>query len=135
MVIVIDTSVLVGLERRGATLEDLTTVAPDDAVAIASITASELLVGAYRADSGQRRQEREAFIEDILGRLPAFPFDLTVARVHAVLWAQLVSAGQLIGAHDLIIAATAVANGYAVLSENLRDFQRVPGLEVRQPAW
>ena len=41
----------------------------------------------------------------------------------------------MIGAHDLQIAATALAWGYAVLTDNLRDFHRVPGLEVRQPIW
>ncbi len=41
----------------------------------------------------------------------------------------------MIALHDLIIAATALANGYGVLTENVRDFIRVPGLEVRQPTW
>ena len=62
-------------------------------------------------------------------------FDLRVALIHAQLWVELASAGQLIGAHDLMIAATAVAHGYAVLTDNLRDFNRVPGLEIRQPGW
>ena len=130
-----DSSVLIALERRGAALEDLAVVAAAEPGAIAAITASELLVGAYRADSEQRRLAREAFIEDILVRLPALPFDLIVARVHAGLWAGLLATGQLIGAQDLIIAATAITYGYAVLTENLRDFRRVPGLDVRQPAW
>jgi predicted nucleic acid-binding protein len=37
--------------------------------------------------------------------------------------------------HDLLIAATVVAHGYAVLTENVREFGRIPGLVVRQPAW
>ena len=67
--------------------------------------------------------------------MPVLPFDLLVARVHARVSAQLLDAGRLIGAHDLLIAATALAHGYAVLTQNLRDFRRVPGLDVRQPSW
>ena len=44
-------------------------------------------------------------------------------------------AGQTTGAHDLLIAATALAHGYGVMTDNIRDFERVPGLEVRQPDW
>jgi predicted nucleic acid-binding protein len=36
----------------------------------------------------------------------------------------------MIGAHDLLIAAIAVAQGHAVLSNNEKDFKRVPGLTV-----
>jgi predicted nucleic acid-binding protein len=34
-----------------------------------------------------------------------------------------------------MIAATALAHGYAVLADNPRDFGRVPGLEIKQPVW
>jgi predicted nucleic acid-binding protein len=40
-----------------------------------------------------------------------------------------------LGAHDPLIAATALAYGHAVLTQNLREFQRVPGLLVREPSW
>jgi len=36
---------------------------------------------------------------------------------------------------DLLIAATAVAHGYAVLTENVREFSRIPSLGVHQPFW
>lgn len=36
----------------------------------------------------------------------------------------------MIGAADLMIAATALANGHAVMTNNVREFERVPGLEV-----
>jgi len=74
-------------------------------------------------------------VEAILERVPVLPFELRTARVHARTWAQLVSGGQSIGAHDLLIAATALAHGYAVLTQNRREFERVPGLVVRQPNW
>jgi tRNA(fMet)-specific endonuclease VapC len=131
----IDSGIIIALERRGLSVDALVPPVPDELVALASITASELLIGVHRADTLQRRRDREAFVEAVLQRLPILPFDLEVARRHARLWAELAAAGQMIGAHDLIIAATALTHDCAVLTENVRDFERVPGLEVRRPAW
>ncbi len=55
-----------------------------------------------------------------------------VARVHARLVADLTAAGRLIGPNDVMIAATAVAHGYGLLTLNVREFARVPGLDVRR---
>ncbi len=135
MAVLIDTSVLIGLERRGKDLGALVTATNDESIALASITASEILVGMHRADSSQRRQQREKWVEDALGRFSILPFDLSVARLHAQLWAQLSASGAMIGIHDIQVAATALAYNYAVLTDNVRDFERVPGLAVRQPLW
>ena len=131
----IDSSALIALERQAQPLRILLATAPDEPWAIAGITAAELLLGVERADSPSRRRRRAGFVEQVLAEVPVLPFDLLVARVHARVSAQLLDAGRLIGAHDLLIAATALAHGYAVLTQNLRDFRRVPGLDVRQPSW
>jgi predicted nucleic acid-binding protein len=55
-----------------------------------------------------------------------------MARRHAQLWADLAAVRLPIGVHDSLIAATALTHGYAVLTENPREFQRVPGLVVRR---
>ena len=132
----IDSSVFITLERRRQPLDILLSVAdPDEPSAIASITATELLVGVHRADSDGRRLRREAFVESILNILPVVPFDLRAARIHAGIWSRLMGEGHLIGAHDLIIGAIALAHGYAVLTDNAREFGRIPGIEVRRPRW
>ena len=130
MALIIDSSVFIAHERLGEVANALTLTASDEPVAMAAITVSELLVGVHRADSTERRLKREAFVEAVLQQIPIVPFDTRVARVHAVLWAQLTATGQMIGAHDLLIAATAVAYDYTVLTINVRDFQRVPGLKL-----
>ncbi len=135
MAYLIDANIIIGMERRGRALSDLAALVPDEPIAVASITASELLVGIYRARTSEQRLRRERFVEAFLSRVPALPFDLVAARVHARLWAELAEAGQLIGPHDLLIAATAVAHGYAVLTENVREFNRIPSLDVHQPSW
>ena len=131
----IDSSLFIALERRGQGLAALAAVVPDEPIAMAAITASELLAGVFRANTPERRFRRETFVEAILRQIPILPFDLSVARVHAQIYAELASRGQIIGAHDLLIAATALTHHYAVLTDNVREFGRVPGLIVRQPRW
>lgn len=130
----IDTSVFIELERRGEPLSTLEAAIPGQSVALAAITASELLVGLHRATSAHRSR-REAFVATVLEQFPVLAFDLGVARIHAQLLADLAATGHRIGANDLLIAATAVAHGYDVLTDNLREFARVPGLVVHRPAW
>ena len=131
----IDSSVIMDFERRGHRIDVLKAAVRDDPAAIATITASELLLGVHRADTSERGQLRRLFVEDVFEWALLVPFDLRVARTHGRLWAELATSGQLIGAHDLIIAATALAHGHSLLTHNLREFERVPGLTVRQPTW
>ena len=131
----IDTSVFIDLERKGSQVSGLEGWLPDEPAMMAAMSASELLVGMHRAETPERRKERRAFIDDVFEFATILPFDLGVARRHAELWAELSGAGQLIGAHDLIIAATALAHDHSVLTLNMRDFDRVPGLTVIRPDW
>lgn len=93
------------------------------------ITVSELLHGVHRA-KGARRARRRAFVEHLLAGLEPLPITEPVARVHAEIWADLSDRGEAIGAHDLWIAATALAHGLGVATRNPRDFARVRGLRV-----
>ena len=130
----IDSSVLIDLERRGlssATLRQR----EDESVAISVVSIAELLFGLHRAATETQRARRESFIANTMETLDLIPFDLAVASRYAGIWSELVTAGQRIGIHDLMIAATALVSGYDVLTHNTREFQRVPGLTVRQPEW
>lgn len=97
---------------------------------ISAITASELLVGVHYADDQARKTRRSAFVESVLARMPILSFDVEEARVHAGLFAALAKRGDMIDSHALIIAATAIVHNCAVLTENTREFERVPGLET-----
>ena len=98
-------------------------------VGIAAITASELLHGVHRA-TPEHRARREAFVEGVLAAFPAFAFDLLAARAHARLWAGLALAGTDVGAHDRLVAATAITAGWRVGTANIRHFDRIPDLDV-----
>jgi tRNA(fMet)-specific endonuclease VapC len=129
--LILDTTVLVTAERGSARLEDL--LEDDDDVAIAAITAAELLVGVELAD-GVRRQAREAFVGDVLATIPVEEYDLEVARAHAQLLAHVRRTGRPRGAHDLIIAATAAATARTVVSSNASGFDQLPDVAVLDPA-
>lgn len=101
--------------------------------AISVITVSELLHGVHRA-SGATRNRRRAFVEHVLAGFEPLPISEQVARVHAEIWADLDRRGSSPGAHDLWIAATALAHGLGVVTRNRRDFERVRGLRVLSPA-
>jgi tRNA(fMet)-specific endonuclease VapC len=126
--LLIDTDLLVDRER-GVRVEATERLLGDEDRAISVITVSELLHGVHRT-AGERRARRRAFVEHLLAGIQAIPITEAVARVHAELWAQLTERGEPIGAHDLWIAATAVAHGLGVATGNAADFGRVPGLRV-----
>lgn len=92
MALLIDTSVFIAIERQHRGEKALAPLAPaagDEPVALAAITASDLLVGMHRADTEERRLRRAAFVEAVLSAVPVLPFDLHAARIHAGLLSQL----------------------------------------------
>jgi predicted nucleic acid-binding protein len=126
---VIDASVFVGAERGDCDLWGRLERSPGEEVAMAAISASELLHRVHRAGAAQR-PKREAFVENILSTVTILPFDMRVARVHARLWADLATRGTAVGERDLFIAATAVGYGHRVITRDLRTFPKMPGVDV-----
>lgn len=126
----LDSSVLIGAERQTLAFKEMLESFGDEPVAISSITASELLHGCHRAKEMRVRVRRSAYVEGILEMVPVIPFGTVEARRHAEVWAHLASKGTLVGAHDLLIAATALARGYQLATVNRREFGRVPGLAL-----
>jgi len=130
MGLILDTSLLIGAERRPERFEQELRSRGDEAVAIAAITAAELLHGCLRAREPGVRARRSAFVEAVLDSVPVLPFGLAEARRHAELWAELARAGTPIDPHDMLVAATVLARGYSPASPNRREFARVPGLRL-----
>lgn len=128
----VDTSSLIAAERGELDLEKILRDSFDEEIAIAAITASELLHGVHRLKGGMKQARAERFVEALLDRLPVMPFDMAAARVHARLGSELAAKGIAVGAHDLMIAATAVAVDFDVATRDLRSFPRITGLTVRR---
>lgn len=132
MGVIFDTSVLVTLERGTYGLEKLSTGRESEPFGISVVTISELLHGVHRADSEKRRLMRGAFVEKIIQTFPLYSFDLNAARIYAKLWANLAKKGVTIGAHDLMIASTAIALGFSVVTTDVRDYSKVKEVHVEK---
>jgi tRNA(fMet)-specific endonuclease VapC len=129
--LLLDTSVLIDVERDGFDLDDL--IGDDDEPAIAAITVAELGVGVEIA-SGKRKSARKLFLDDVIATLPIVGYDIEVARAHTGLLVAVRKRGTPRGAHDLIIAATARATARTVVTSDRTGFLDLPGVVVRHPA-
>jgi tRNA(fMet)-specific endonuclease VapC len=111
-------------DRPKAVRRRLRDVSPDD-VAVSSIAIAELWFGAEKSpDPPRKREAWSKFLEPY----SVLPFDRAAALEHARLRHLLRHAP--IGERDLLVAAIATANELKVVTNNLREFQRVPGLAV-----
>ena len=98
---------------------------PTTDLGVATVTVAELWHGAAKdADPSARRARWERFLES----LAVVPFDRRAAELAGDLKHALRHTP--IGGSDLFIAATALANGCGVVTANVREFARVPGLAV-----
>lgn len=125
---ILDTTILIDVERNLQALDEL--IGDEDDVAIAAVTVAELLVGVELADRSRRRS-RERFVAKVLAAVPIEPYDADVARAHARLLAHVRGAGRARGAHDLIIAATALARMRTVVTVDVTGFADLPGVAVK----
>jgi predicted nucleic acid-binding protein len=112
MGLMVDTNVFIRFEKTGNPIDFSSWDASED-VYISVVIVSELLMGIYRANTEERRQRRSAFVEAVISGVGVLDFTVSVARVHAEIYAELAKKGQLIGSHDLIIAATARSHDLA----------------------
>jgi len=122
----LDTNILIfaARDRPKAVRSRLQGLSPDD-VAISSIAIAEIWYGAAKSDDPPRKREAwTTFLEPY----SVLPFDRAAAGEHARLRYLLRHAP--IGERDLLVAAIASANGLVVVTNNLAEFARVPGLMV-----
>jgi tRNA(fMet)-specific endonuclease VapC len=132
MAILIDSDVIIQAERGIFDLDAWLVSQPDQEFKLAAITVAELWHGVERA-TGIHITKRRLFVQRVLANFEFVPYTGQAAFEHARLWAELESSGQMIGPHDLILAATALHTGSAVATFNVRHFSVVQGLKVIQP--
>jgi tRNA(fMet)-specific endonuclease VapC len=96
-------------------------------VAISTITQGELLFGARRS---QRVDDNLAVVRTFFQRVRAISFDPIAAERYGEIRCELTNRGQLIGANDMMIASIAVTHGLIVVTHNVAEFRRVPGLVI-----
>jgi tRNA(fMet)-specific endonuclease VapC len=94
------------------------------------VTIVELVHGVQRAGDEERRQRRQAFVDEVIRDLPIHPINLETARVAGRIEGEQAGRGITIAFEDLLIAATALQLCYSVATSNLRHFEGIPGLAV-----
>ena len=126
----LDTNVLVDFLRgRMPHGYDLMRASDPRLFKIPSIVEAELLAGAEKS----RDPEQARFaVESILLPFEVVPFCSKCARHYGRIRAHLEREGMAIGPNDLLIAATALAHGATLVTGNVREFKRVPGLSLEE---
>ena len=97
------------------------------AIGVSSVTAAELAFGVVKSGSTRNREALEMF----LAPLDVMPFDISAIWQYGELRAGLERRGQPIGALDTMIASHALASNTILVTNNTREFARVPGLRLK----
>jgi tRNA(fMet)-specific endonuclease VapC len=90
------------------------------------IVAAELRYGTAKKASVRLSTQFEL----VLAAFDVLPFETPADAVYGDIRAQLARTGTVIGGNDLLIAAQAIAGGHTVVTDNMREFERVNGLAV-----
>ena len=125
----LDTNICIYIQRHRP-LEVLTRfekLKPGDA-AISVITWGELL---YGADKSQQHKRALQLLEEFKTFVPVLPMPENAGKTYGAIRALLESKGTPIGNNDLWIAAHAKATALTIVTNNEREFQRIPGLKVK----
>jgi len=107
-------------------------VAGAEAIALSVVSVMELEHGIWRAREPARTIRRRQFLEDLISNIPVYPITTELARKAGRIDAEQQAQGVSIAFQDLLIGATALDLGYAVVTHNLRRFAMIPNLSVRQ---
>ena len=134
--LILDSSVIVEAERKGQTVEQLLEQVRRSVgeveIAICSVTVAELVHGVYRADTEEIRQRRRAFIDELKRHVPVHPVTDETGEIIGRISGEQAAKGIKIPFDDLAVGASALEQGYAVATLNVRHFQAIPGLVVRR---
>lgn len=125
-----DTSFVVDLPRGDDGAEALLDIIEKESrpQIVSSVTVLELYEGVTRSETARAKRER---ILDVLESKSVVAADRAVMRKAVKLSGELITRGEQIDREDCTVAATALLNGEAVVTGNIRRFERVEGLDVR----
>ena len=123
----LDTNIVIALSKGRPEARTRLATIPAQALLLSPVVLCELEFGIAKS---QRPEANRAVLAQLLANLPVADFNAEVAVHYGRIRAWLESAGQPIGPNDLLIAAHALSVGATLVTDNLREFSRVPGLAV-----
>jgi len=131
---VLDASTVIAAERRKQSIPNfiesiLRAHGPLD-LSLSPVTVAELVHGIYRARTPIAAQSRRLYIEELVSLIPVHPITRETGWLVGKIEGQEAAKGNVLPFNDLMIAAAAIEQGYAVLTANVRHFQKIPGLNV-----
>lgn len=134
MGVILDSSFVIAAERRGDTVRDLIrqvlSLVPDQDAALTAVGLTELVHGIFRAETPERRQRRQTFVDEILRDFTVYPYTRETAILGGRIDGEQRAKGVTIPFDDLLIGATALSLGFPILTSNPRHFRHIPGLNV-----
>ena len=136
MGLILDTSVIIAEERRGTSaaelLKGIRASLGSEPIALSAVSVIELEHGVWRAREPAQAARRQKFLDDLFAVVPVYPLTFEIARRAARIDGEAKRNGTSIPFQDLVIGATALELDYAVVTHNVRHFQMIPGLVVKQ---
>jgi tRNA(fMet)-specific endonuclease VapC len=94
-------------------------------VGISSITVAELEYGVYKS---QRQEQNRVALSQFLISLEILPYDERATQIYGRIRAELEFQGIVIGSMDMLIASQAISLGLILVTNNIRELSRIPGL-------
>lgn len=132
--LVLDSSIVITAERKKLAIpqfiDTILRACGEVEISLSPVTVAELVHGIYRARTPEAGQRRREYIEELVDLVPVHPVTNRTAWLTGQIEGREAARGNVLPFNDLLIAASAIEQGYAVLTENLRHFQKIPGLTV-----
>ena len=132
--VVLDSSIVITAERKSLPVPQLVEAIQaaygEIELSLSPVTVAELVHGIYRARTPEVSQRRREYIDQLVGLLPLHPITLQTGYLVGQMEGQEAAKGNVLPFNDLLIAAAAIEQGYAVLTENLRHFEKIPGIQI-----
>lgn len=100
---------------------------PSSSICVASIVVSEIEYGARKSNDYEKTILP---YQNFLSTFVEIPFSHSAALEYGRIRAELEKSGLLIGANDMLIAATAIAEGACLVTHNTKEFSRISGLRI-----
>lgn len=122
----IDSDILISFSRARVDLQERFIRSGMSSITVSEISLAEMLVGAYKCG----KETEFLQIQRIRALFECVPLTYAIIDEYARIRAALEATGSRLETMDLLIAATALANDYTLVTHNTRHFARIPGLKL-----